>query len=207
MKRIVFFLIAVLAFCFSSKAQIVSSHYNDSYGSPYFRVDIMKSSTSSSDDEISFIPSDDGYHGIGFNAAIGYYIPISRTYFFYAPEIGITGRFGNTKSDSDDTYYTQYSGIGLKLVPLQFGYQFEVSSSFSVCPRIGMAATVIPFGSLTHKGGESSTTTKWGDHFETVSLTRVIGCDLVFRNSNAILSLALESGSFIQAGLGIGFLF
>ena len=197
-----------MAFCISSKAQIVSSHYNDSYGSPYFRVDIMKSSSSNSaDEEISFIPSDDGYHGIGFNAAIGYYIPISRTYFFYAPEIGVTGRFGNDKYNSDDTYYTQYSGFGLKLVPLQFGYQFEISSSFSVCPRIGTAATIIPFGSLANKGGESTTSYKWGDHFDTVTLTSVIGCDFVFRNSNAILSFELESGDFIQAGLGIGFLF
>ena len=207
MKRIVFILIAAMAFCLSSKAQIVSSHYNDSYGSPYFRIDIMKSSSSYSDEEISFIPSNDGYHGVGFNAVIGYYIPISRTYFFYAPEIGVTGRFGNDKRDTDDTYYTQYSGFGLKLVPLQFGYQFEVSPSFSVCPRIGMAATVIPFGTLTNKGGENTTTNKWSDRFETVSLTRTIGCDLVFRNSNAILSLVLESGSFTQAGVGIGLLF
>ena len=200
-----------MAFCFSANAQIVSSHYNDSFGSPYFRLDGMMSSVSSasSDEEgggIAF-PTSDGFHGFGFNASIGYYIPISRSYFFYAPEIGLTGRIGNDKDDPDEKSYVSYSGFGLKIVPLQFGYQFEVSPSFSVCPRIGMAATLFPFGSVTHKYESESQSREWDSQFETMSVLNVIGCDLVFKNSNFILSFNLENGGFTQAGVGLGFLF
>lgn len=206
MKKIVILIISVVAFSLSANAQIVSAHYNDSYGSPYFRVDVMKSSLSYSE-EGSFIPTSDGLNGLGINASIGYYIPISRTYFFYAPEIGLTGRMGNDRVDGDDTYYTSYLGVGLKLVPLQFGYSFEVTPSVSVNPGIGMSAALIPVGSVTHKSGESSSNGKWTDSFSTFGLTEIIGCDIVFKDSNFILSLQLESGEFSQAGIGLGLLF
>ena len=206
MKKLFLIIIISVACCFSAGAQIVSSRYNDSYGSPFFRVDVLKSSYSSSEGS-AFIPTNDGYHGMGVNASIGYYVPIYRTYFFYAPEIGLTGRFGNNRIEPSDTYYNSYFGLGLRAVPLQFGYSFEITSSFSVNPRVGAAATLFPFGSITSKGGESQTIHKWGDSFESFDFATVIGCDLVFRDSNLIISLALESGLFSQAGLGIGFLF
>ena len=211
MKRTVSLIIAAIAICFSAHAQIVSSHYNDSFGSPYFRLDGMMSSVSqeSSLEEgggIAF-PSSEGFHGLGFNASVGYYIPIFRSYFFFAPEIGLTGRFGSDRSDSDDKYYRSYTGIGLKLVPLQFGYQFEISPSFSVCPRIGMAATVFPFGKVTQNNETSTQSQKWDSQFETMSLLNVLGCDLVFKDRNLILSFNLENGGFSQAGIGVGLLF
>ena len=207
MKKIIILLIVATAYCFNAKAQIISSHFNDNHGTPFFRIDVMKSAYSSSDERGSFIPEDSGYHGLGFNASIGYYFPLFRSYFFYAPEVGLTGRMGNDRNGSDDMYYASYLGVGLKLVPLQFGYQFEVSQSISVCPRIGMAASIFPFGSLSYQGDENAIRYKWEDRFETIDIVNLLGCDLVFKNSNFIISLSLESGHFTQAGVGIGFLF
>lgn len=208
MKRIVILIITAVALFSTANAQIVSSHYNDSYGSPYFRLDGMMSSYSSSE-ESSFIPSSDGFHGTGFNASIGYYVPISRSLFFYAPEVGITGRIGNDKADADDTNFDSYTGFGLKLVPLQFGYQFEISPSVAVCPRIGVGVSFFPTGKISYKSGDQTNKRDWDwdQSFDTLDLQKVIGCDFVFRNSNFLLSLVLESGGFTQAGIGIGFLF
>ena len=213
MKRIVLLVIAALAFHISANAQIVSAHYYDIYGSPYFRVDIMKSSCGSygyyGDEgaDIHFPSSDDRYHGLGINAAVGYYLPILRTNFFYAPEIGITARLGNTKRSSEDTSFETYSGFGLKAVPLQLGYSFEITSNLTINPRIGIGATLIPFGSVTANGGGSTTREKWTDNFQSISTMELIGCDFVMRDNNLIISFVLESGEFSQAGIGIGLLF
>ena len=210
MKKIILLIIAAAAFSLSANAQIVSSHYYDNYGSPYFRVDFMKSSQSyygGEDAEMSFFPTDDGYHGLGLNASVGYYVPIWKTNFFYAPEIGLTLRHGNSKTADDDNYYDTYSGFGLRAVPLQFGYSFEISNSFSINPRIGTAICMIPFGTVSSRGGESTYNREWKNEFDTISSAIVIGCDLVMRNSNIILSFIAESGSFSQAGISLGMLF
>ncbi len=215
MKKIIILIITVSAFCLSAKAQIVSSHYYDNYGSPFLRFDVMKSSYSySGDDSISFFPEDSGYHGIGGNVTIGYYVPIWKTSFFYAPEIGLTIRGGKEKLYDD--FFSSYIGVGLRAVPLQFGYSFDLSNSVTVNPRIGAAASYIPLGSITYKtkgSSESSesqsskTTRKWDEDFDSFETSLLIGCDLVFRDSNFILSLVAESGPFIQAGISLGFLF
>ena len=70
-----------------------------------------------------------------------------------------------------------------------------------------MAATLFPFGSVTHKYESESQSREWDSQFETMSVLNVIGCDLVFKNSNFILSFNLENGGFTQAGVGLGFLF
>lgn len=216
MKKSVLLVIAALAFCISANAQIVSAHYYDIYGSPYFRVDIMKSSGGSygyygeESADIHFPTNDDPYHGLGINAAVGYYLPILRTNFFYAPEIGITARLGNTKRSSEDTSFETYSGFGLKVTPLQFGYSFEITSDFTINPRIGLAAAFIPVGSInrnTSNGEGSSNRRDWDNEFETFSAIESIGCDFIMRDKNLILSCFLESGEFAQAGVGLGILF
>ena len=194
MKKIVLLVIAAVAFCISANAQIVSSHYYDMHGSPYFRADIMKSTRGD-------------YHGAGINAAFGYYIPLLRSNFFYAPEIGLTSRIGSDR-DSDEQYYNSYFGLGLKVVPLQLGYSLELASNLSINPRIGMAAAFIPIGSITHQGsGESKSSTPWDKYFEMISPLYQIGCDVARRDNNLILSFVMEQGSFTQFGVGLGIMF
>ena len=203
MKRIVLLLIASVAFSLSAGAQIVSSHFYDTYGSPYFRVDLLKSSQSLGEPD-QYIPMNDGNHGLGLNVAVGYYIPLFRSNFFYAPEIALTARLGNDKTDSDDKNYSSYFGLGLKAVPLQFGYSFEVSPAFSINPKFGAGATYLPFGSLSYHGEGSKTKGKWVSEISPVAL---IGCDFVLREKNLILSVIMESGEYVQAGVGVGVLF
>ena len=203
MKRTVLLLIASVVFSLSASAQIVSSHFYDVYGSPYFRVDVLKSSESGgSPDE--FFPTDRGDHGFGVNVALGYYIPLFRSNFFYAPEIALTARVGNDKVDSDSKYYTSYLGFGLKAVPLQFGYSVEVSPSFSINPKIGMGVTYLPFGIVTEHNDNTTQGGKWMGTFSPVEL---VGCDFVLRDKNLILSVILESGEYVQAGVGLGVMF
>ena len=196
MKRIVILVIAALAFCFSANAQIVSAHYYDMQGSPYFRVDLMKG-----------MASEDADMGFGLNAAIGYYLPIMRSNFFYAPEIGLTSRFGSDKDGADSKYYKSHFGLGLKAVPIQFGYSLEITPNLSVNPRIGMGATIIPIGSVTRHNGESSTSVKWSDQYGVFQPMATVGCDFVLRDNNMILSVVMESGDNTRIGVGFGMLF
>ena len=203
MKRTVLLLIASVVFSLSAGAQIVSSHFYDVYGSPYFRVDVMKSSESGGSPD-QFFPTSRGDHGVGVNAALGYYIPLFRSNFFYAPEIALTARFGNDKVTSGDKDYYSYFGLGLKAVPLQFGYSFEVSPSFSINPRLGMGVTYLPLGSETyHSEGSTESSKREGS----INPVELIGCDFVLRDKNLILSVVLESGEYVQAGVGLGVLF
>ena len=193
MKRIVLLVIAALVLCFSANAQIVSGHYYDMHGSPYFRVDGMK--------ELSV-------KSFGFNAAFGYYIPVLRSNFFYAPEIGLTGRFGNDKVGADDTNYTSRLGLGLKVVPVQFGYSLEISPDVSVNPRIGIGAAFIPIGSVNRHYGENVNKSSWGDVYESFTPMAVAGFDIVLRNSNMIISAVMEYDQVNpMLGLGLGLLF
>ena len=203
MKRTVLLLIASVVFSLSAGAQIVSSHYYDIYGAPYFRVDVLKSSQSSGDPE-QFFPSERGDHGMGVNVSLGYYIPLFRSNFFYAPEIALTARLGNDKANSEDKYYASYFGLGLKAVPLQFGYSFEVSPSFTINPKIGAGVTYLPLGSRSYHGEGNTEKGKWEG---TVNPVELIGCDFVLREKNLILSVILESGEYVQADVGLGVLF
>lgn len=203
MKRTILFLIVSVVFSLSAGAQIVSSHFYDIYGAPYFRVDLLKSSLSGGDPD-QFFPSDQGEHGMGLNVAVGYYIPLFRSNFFYAPEIALTARLGNDKNQPDDKYYSSYFGLGLKAVPLQFGYSFEVSPSFTINPKFGMGITYLPIGSITYQNEGSTEKGNWRG---TISPVELIGCDFVLREKNLILSVILESGEYVQAGVGMGVLF
>ena len=190
MKRIVLLVISAMAICFSAKAQIVSGHYYDMHGSPYFRVDGMK--------ELSVA-------NFGINAAVGYYIPIFTSNFFYAPELGITARFGSDRTGADDTYYSTKFGLGLKVVPAQFGYSLEITPDVSINPRVGIGASIIPVGSIKYHRGDSVDKGEWTETFTPMA---VAGFDIVLRNRNMIVSAVMEYDEIAPIlGLGLGVLF
>ena len=76
-------------------------------------------------------------------------------------------------------------------------------------PQNRSGRVFLPYRKISYKSGDQTNKRDWDwdQSFDTLDLQKVIGCDFVFRDSNFLLSLVLESGGFTQAGIGIGFLF
>lgn len=62
----------------------------------------------------------------------------------------------------------------------------------------------MPAGSRSYHTEGKTEKGKWEG---TVNPVELIGCDFVLREKNLILSVILESGEYVQAGVGLGVLF